>query len=201
MDDFGSKKRSQNDLDTTLSKTNVRLESVLSSSISLDSNQVTSAFIPDTSINQIELLDAASFQRHLPNEMNYSNEVVRHVALLNHNGYQVCSLSFLPGSSLDEVGAFDVWYRDKTNDTGVVVLVHEFVTESGIHLGITSNELKMIKGRPDSVDTKQGLTFYYFIDGLGTSSFLKRYNMPTYYARYAFTQDKLTRFSFGFVNP
>ena len=76
-------------------------------------------------------------------------------------------------------------------------------TESGIKIGISKKELLAIKG--DDFTNKQvgnQEVLSYKIDDFSSSSFLKKYNMPVYFAEYWFTNDdRLVKYKFGFEYP
>ncbi len=78
-----------------------------------------------------------------------------------------------------------------------------FKTESGIKIGMSKKELLEIKG--DSFLKKQvngQEVLSYRIDDFSSSAFLKKYNMPAYFAEYWFTNDnRFFKYKFGFEYP
>ena len=106
-----------------------------------------------------------------------------------------------PGSIAKEFSEFKVNYIDHKNRKEKVAIDKEFKTESGIKLGITSGELRIIKGDPLIISENKTTVFHYKIENYKNAEFLKQYNMPIYYADYEFNKGYLIEFRFGFKYP
>ena len=70
------------------------------------------------------------------------------------------------------------------------------ITHKGISLGISKEDLVRKIGAPAPVTAKR-----YEYKSEYDKAILKRYNMPLYYSSYAFVNNKLVSFSFGFEYP
>ena len=77
-----------------------------------------------------------------------------------------------------------------------------FLTGKGIKLEITKQELIDSLGDPRETINEKGYTILsYRIDNYEQSDFLKHYNLPCYYGKYIFKNNKLIEFAFGFEYP
>lgn len=162
-------------------------------------------FNPDTTIGQISLINSKNVDSYLG--ANIMDKLIDHeqphTTILSEDKKQKLTIYFHPGSAQKEFSAFKIEYKGD-HPVGKVTIVKgdKFQTESGIELGISVGDLKAIKGEPDTVTTiGERLNYHYQIDDFKNSLFLKRYNMPLYYADYFFTNGYLTEFKFGFEYP
>jgi hypothetical protein len=77
-----------------------------------------------------------------------------------------------------------------------------FRTETDIKLGITFEKLKSLKGINYEKAEKENQTILtYSNTDFDTSSFLKRYNMPSYFMEFTLEDNKIVRIRFGFDYP
>ncbi len=93
---------------------------------------------------------------------------------------------------------------DLESDVDATVLdTPHFRTGRGIKLGLSRKEVVDRFGPCAATgNTETGAdVIRYEITDIATSDLLKAQNMPLYYAEYAFEQDKLVRFVFGFSYP
>lgn len=77
-----------------------------------------------------------------------------------------------------------------------------FNTESNLALGTTLDEIVKIKGdgyKSKNVNDEQIIT--YRIDDYDKSSFLKKYDMPSYFMEFRLKDSKVTKIVFGFDYP
>lgn len=70
------------------------------------------------------------------------------------------------------------------------------ITQKGIYLGMSKEELISKLGQP-----KVGLNDILEYKAKNDAGILAKYNMPIYYGKYTFRQNKLVSFSFGFEYP
>lgn len=160
-------------------------------------------FKPDTLIGQISLLSSKNVQSYLGENVmdRLVDNGLPNSSVISKDSKQSLKFYFHPGSVKNEFSEFRVNYVDQKGKDEFVTDEIEFVTESGIKLGITMEEFKAIKGEPDSLTNDETSTFHYRIDALKNSEFLRLYNMPIYYADYKFKNGYLTEFRFGFEYP
>lgn len=163
------------------------------------------AYIPDSSIIGICLLSDSLISAILGDDYKMSlssNTDIPNLIVFNSKSNQLLSLYQHPGGLMGEFAEFEV---TGFNDYGKRPVIEksdkEFITESGIKLNMTIGELKAIKGEPDTTIVNETSILKYSLDDINESDFLKRYNMPIYYADYEFKNGYLMRFKFGFEYP
>ena len=160
-------------------------------------------FKPDTLIGEISINNSNNVNKYLGKDVmeKLIFTELPNSSVTSMDREQRLTFYFHPGSSTKEFSEFKVNYNENKNRKEEVTDDIEFKTESGIKLGMTSGEIRSIKGEPKIV-TKNGTTvFHYKIDDFKNSEFLKKYNMPIYYANYVFNNGYLIEFSFGFEYP
>jgi len=118
-------------------------------------------------------------------------------SVLSFDGKQRLTFYFYPGNTAKEFSEFKVNYNENKTRENQITSDKEFITESGIKLGMTSGEIRTIKGEPEIIAENQTTVFHYKIDNMKNSEFLKKYNMPIYYADYEFDNGYLIEFRFG----
>lgn len=160
-------------------------------------------FKPDTTIGQISLINSKKVDSFLGENVmvRLLDKGIPSSSVISSNSKQRLTFYFHPGSVAKEFSEFKISYVDQTGRKEFTTKEKEFKTESGIKLGITMGELRSIKGEPDSLTKNESTVFHYKIDNFENSKFLKRYNMPIYYADYEFKDGYLTEFKFGFEYP
>ncbi|MEI6695673.1 MAG: hypothetical protein WCO13_06370 [Bacteroidota bacterium] len=159
---------------------------------------------PDTSVFGIKLNDSQSKIKQIGDqfELRNDNEDLPYEKFCSLDKQQTLTLFFHPGGSKNEFSEFQVSYYSK-KDAAAVVKTAVFKTEKGIELGLSIQKLIAVLGNCfKTVKTNKNTEIIkYQIDDYKHSDFLKRYNMPVYYAEYEFKNDKLIRFRFGFEYP
>ncbi len=162
-------------------------------------------FTPDTTIGQISLINSKNVDTYLGS--NIMDKLIDldlpQTTILSEDKKQKLTIYFHPGSVRKEFSEFKIEYKGD-HPVGKITIVKgdKFQTENGIELGISIEDLKSIKGEPDTVTTiGEKLNYHYQINDFRNSVFLRRYNMPLYYADYFFTNGYLREFKFGFEYP
>jgi hypothetical protein len=160
-------------------------------------------FKPDTLIGQISLVNFKNVQSFLGENVmdRLVDNGLPNSSVISKDSKQRLTFYFHPGGVKNEFSEFKVNYVDQKGRDEFVTEEGEFITESGIKLGMTMGEFRAIKGEPDSLTNNETSTFHYRIDDFQNSEFLKSYNMPIYYADYKFKNGYLTEFRFGFEYP
>ncbi|NEQ49135.1 MAG: hypothetical protein F6K11_03245 [Leptolyngbya sp. SIO3F4] len=167
-----------------------------------DAQKIT--FQPDTSIGWISLLNANRVPEYLGHdywEHVIVSEMLPHVRILSNDSKQRLSAIFHPGGSRYDVAEVKVEYAEEYKPYDRVSEHTSFVTESGIHLGMTQKELTSLKGPAHNITSQGATVLHYRIDDYEHSEFLQKYNMPIYYANYTFEKGRLIAFEFGFEYP
>lgn len=173
--------------------------------------ELESTIVPDTSINRKLYLEN---QKSL--EIFYSLskpiqlvERIREcpVAIFCNNSKKEYLLAYqYEGNSHNSFSCFEVGYfaDDKTISVEKSFVTNEtkFQTESGLHLGISFEEVIHIKGKGyDQLTTGAYIVLKYRIDDFEKNSFLKRYNMPGYYMEISLKSNVVKKIMFGFDYP
>lgn len=166
-------------------------------------SKVGPSFIPDTTIAQISLLNSERVDLFLGELVmeQLVDEGLPKISVMSGDNSQMLTVYFHPGSKIKEFSEFEVEALKNKELVKLSVEESEFITESGIKLGLTTEELKAIKGEPMEILEAEVTIFKYQIDNYENSPFLKRYKMPNYYADYTFEKGVLTKFRFGFGYP
>lgn len=166
------------------------------------------SFIPDTSIIQAVCIEGSITSEDifqiLNDDMNQPESPVREYCFTNPDSCELLKLIQHPGTGFGKIQEIGVEkYASASNSQPPVarLKINHFQTESGIRLGISKADLIKRKGIPDAdeYDQKMNVCSYFLNDA--DEKFLKRYNMPSYYARYCFRNDILIKFAFGFEYP
>ncbi len=164
-------------------------------------------FVPDTSIGPISLLNQKNVPSFLGGDIMERVEgtttmALPHTAVLSSDKSQQLTVIFHPGSVKNEFSEFIVQYAEEGGRKNYPeVSAPEFITESGVKLGMTQGALKALKGEPDTVIVEELPTLQYVIDDYENSPFLEAFAMPLYYAHYTFKEGYLIKFQFGFEYP
>ena len=156
---------------------------------------------PDIEVNNVILGDQESVINKFGTlrDKIIEKEELPHVSFLNKDKTQKLKMVLFPGSGQNDVYQFCVEYVQKNSNGKILVLDdNEFYTESGIKLGIMEEELIRIKGTPYRNNNDE---IEYRILNYETSCFLRKYNLPEYFAIYTFKNNKLIKFHFGFTYP
>jgi hypothetical protein len=164
-------------------------------------------FVPDTSVSGIKLQDPISLKALIPNilELKYTTGPGSRAFLQNKDGSENLTLTFHAGSTAYEVAEMHISAiksEEIKNAKTIKLNIDRFITESNIKLNIRKTELIKIKGTNYETAIVNGNeTLKYIIVIFETSSFLRRYNLPIYYANYTFKDDRLIIIDFGFEYP
>ena len=155
--------------------------------------------IVDLAINGLPLLTPAETG---PVLSGTDNAVVHAAAstlfrFSNADGSQVLTLTVHPGSERYSVATASVSYRRQASSRPVLPGQPEaFVSRKGIQLGMARADVEALIGEPDELI---GDTAVYEL--AGESAILRRFNMPVYRATYAYEDNRLIGFQFGFPYP
>lgn len=162
---------------------------------------------PDISINkEVFLRNPISVENVFGNISLLMNQDKNfpYVYFINRTKKQYLKMVFFPGDVKNSISQFEVGYvlnleNEKLNH---ISFGDTFVTESGIFLGLSKEEVLRIKGIPsEKIQLDDTLIIKYIIDNYNTSDFLKKHNMPIYFAEYWIVEDKVIKFKFGFEYP
>jgi len=156
-------------------------------------------FVPDIKINDLEIENPTSIVNAVGSlkEKIIDDQSLPHAIFSNIEGNEKLRLVLFPGASHNDIYQFKLGYDEKN---GIQSSYTEFVTESGIKLGLDKKEIIKIKG--EGFKSSLSSELYYEISNYESSEFLKKYNLPVYFARYTFDKnEKLKKIHFGFEYP
>lgn len=179
-------------------------------------------FKPDTSINGLALRSEATLSRFYAAEISLrpgsGSDSYPAAYFYNVSSTQYLAVYHYNGDAASQFSLFEIGYRDqkKTDTLAKVTAYGFFQTESGIKLGISKKELLKIKGEPLSISEKElrqvegapgnaagempcEVISYALYDPV--SAFLKRYRMPSYFASYYISNNRVVKLRFGFDYP
>ena len=158
---------------------------------------------PDTSVSGIKFYDRQSITKVLGKQTELVGDSTN--KFYSASGNQYVNLLVWPGGSKNKVDYIEVGYEESSPVTQNKTNISEFMSEKGIKLGLTHNEVVNILGEcyttvTDSNDVK--VIEYKLEPPKDTKSRLMyRVNMPVYVAKYCFSKEKLLLFEFGFEYP
>ncbi len=160
----------------------------------------------DTSIYGINLHDRVSALHILgPNYKLLENDSQEqpYISFLNSSATEQVFLIAHYASTKYEFDEFEVKQVDTIIKNIPKLKIDHFVTGMGITIGMTKKDITSRLGSCYSIirDHSDREKIYFRIDNPNKSKFLKRYNMPVFYASYYFKDEKLKSFKFGFEYP
>ncbi len=162
---------------------------------------------PDIAIYGVELGDplSAALQLGSSYELVEDESGLPHAVFTNAAESEVLKLYKHHGDKSGSFREVEVLATgDLDSDVDATVLdTPQFRSGRGIKLGLSRKEVVDRFGPCAATGSTEGGAdvIRYEITDIAGSDLLKAQNMPLYYAEYAFEQDKLVRFVFGFSYP
>jgi hypothetical protein len=154
----------------------------------------------DTSINKFVLLNSRSIQETLGDQTGkiIEDEKATRIIVSNSDSSEFLTLFHLDGSNVNTFNEFEV---SKKREMGMPIQIVKdkfFVTESGVRLGMTLEQLLQTKGKGVIKKDTMGVTIISY--KIKNTELQNKYEMPIYESSYYFKKNKLFRFTFGFPN-
>jgi hypothetical protein len=144
----------------------------------------------DSTINGLRLRDPASIERIMGITDNIVDNETEQAEVVNESGNQLLTLIFHPGDVVNQFSEFKVEYNTGRKLPKLRINEKEFITDKGIRLGITKEQLLKVLGQPK--EKKQGdCWMYYYTQGNGL----------LYFGNYYFEDGMLDGFWFGEEYP
>lgn len=171
--------------------------------LTTDSTYPCQLITPDTSVFGVILYDRETSIAQLGSDFSPKDDGkdMPREHFCNEDRTQTLTAFFHYGGVRNEVSEFEVRAYQPT-DTARVLRSRAFITNSDIRLGLLFADVTAMKGPCYKTEANQDITIIkYHLDDFLNSSFLQRFNMPSYYAEYEFEEDLLVRFRFGFEYP
>jgi hypothetical protein len=165
------------------------------------SNQLQKQVV-DTAVNKLVLLNSVSIEQNIGDQTGklIEDENATRIQFANLGQSEFLTLYHLNGANVNTFNEFEVRKATEIEKSVPSIRDKTFVTESGIKLGMTQQQLIALKGRGAMNKLKNGVMSIQYKITDKTSDLLKRYNMPIYHATYYFKNNKLIKFTFGFPN-
>ncbi len=164
---------------------------------------------PDTTINNKLLLsNSESLINFYSSEIKTVDRIRESPVVIftsrNKNEYLIAYQ--YEGSSKNSFDCFEIGYY-KNEKSLIEIEKYEtsetkFETESKICLGADFKKIVEVKGSNyNKLEKENSIVITYRNDDYANSSFLKRYNMPSYYMEFTIERDKVIKIKFGFDYP
>lgn len=159
---------------------------------------------PDTSVVGIKIRNIESVLNVLGRKIELSGDST-HLFYSSDQKQRLC-LRVHAGDFKNQVSIFSVTYSNHPKGNVRKIYSEVFETEKGIKLGLSEKQIVQKLGNSYSLESKANngnRTIYYTIEYPNDSKtkILKTNNMPAYYAKYTFKDDKLIFYEFGFEYP
>lgn len=167
--------------------------------------------VPDTTINSKLYLENYE-STLLFYDKNKSLELVERIretpvaVFLNKSGQEYLLAYQYEGSNEKTFSCFEIGYfkdeKSLTKAKSIRTTEVGFETESGLHLGMSLENLKNIKGNDfENIQLENFVIVKYKIDNPETSPFLRKYNMPGYFIEAHSKNNIISKIKFGFDYP
>lgn len=188
-----------------------RLDTTLNKKMVINSIKEISQIVPDTTINRKLLLsnDKSLYKFYIDYKSIVTIDKIREspvVVFTNKSKTEYLIAYQYEGGIKNDFDCFEISYlkneQELNNVTNYKTLEENFRTETDISLAMTLENLKSIKGSNYEKKEKENLTILtYRNTDFETSSFLKRYNMPSYFMEFTLKENKIEKIKFGFDYP
>lgn len=160
---------------------------------------------PDLGVAGMRLLDPNSARSVVGAQARLydGEEDLPHARFVNNDGAQELSLFAQFDADIDQYSEAEV--KEATSSALVLdgVAVAEFVTERGVRLGMTTDEVVSLIGACVKAREASGVfeIVQYEILSREMSPKMRAFGFQVYFAEYEFQNGQLIRFRFGFENP
>jgi hypothetical protein len=188
--------------DTTLATNSEKFDSLNSNvpTISLKEH-------PDTSLNGLALLNWSSIENTVKQGIQLiedDKDDYSYCVITNVSRSESVKMLRYPGSSKNEFAKFILTKNDKAKTANSIQLgIVNIETSNGTKLDTKIADFMLKHGLSEGDFTTEGLfkVFTNKIDDFETNGFLKRFNMPSYQAKYYFENNVLIKIEIGFDYP
>ncbi len=169
----------------------------------------TSSFTPDTGVNGIQLLRWKTTVDHFGEDTSFVNARIRrhinydfpYADFTNNDESQRLQLFVHLGYGLHELAIAEirVKYAADFECRGCVKFPDdEYISSLGVKLGMSKEEVIQRVGKPSRSYFVKTIEVLEYRNSNLNSSFLRRYNQPSYFAYYRFKEGLLNSYHIGF---
>jgi hypothetical protein len=160
--------------------------------------------VPDTSLSGIAIRNSESATKII-GDKNQIDSIGEHYHFYTKFDRETLTLTKHPGDFKNQISIFKIEYSDKADHGYKQLPIDTLMTEKGIKLGLTKEEIIEKLGTCYAIldSSRDYIELYYRIELPNDSrtSLLARHHMPIYYASYKLWNHRLEKFEFGFEYP
>lgn len=177
----------------------------------IDSIKDINQIVPDTTINRKLFLSNDKSLCRFYRDCKHISTIDRIrespvVVFINKSKTEYLIAYQYEGGVENAFDCFEISYskneQELKNTDNYKTLEENFRTETDISLGMTFEKLKSIKGSNYEKEEKESqIILTYRNTDFEASSFLKRYNMPSYFMEVTLKENRIEKIKFGFDYP
>lgn len=164
------------------------------------------AFIPDSIMAGVLLRDTTSaiavLGRVPSEELLEDHRDMPRASFFNQDSTEILTVYIHYGGYRNEYCELRISIPEASPVRAALPIVR-FTSGRGVRLGLSVAEVVQIFGNTPARDigNNGNVRLSYTIKDSATSTFLQRFNYPSYYASFMFEHDRLTDYRFGFEYP
>ncbi len=173
------------------------------SDMKYNKQSISNNFMPDIKVNDLELVNPKSILNKVGGleKITKEDKGLPYVSFVNIDKRLKLTLVSFPGSGYNDIYQFIIEQASGL-DNEQVVQYENFITESNLKLGMKKSDIIKIKGNEYSSNKKDVTEIItYRIENYNSSSFLKKYNMPSYFMEFTLKDNIVVKIRFGFDYP
>ncbi len=144
----------------------------------------------DSSVNKIYLRNADTVEKILKTDSNLVDPDDLKTEIISCDNKKLLTMVFNPGDVINQFSQFIVEYNFRNIKTNLKVEENDFISEKGVRLGLTPDEVTDLLGTAYSTDIKNDTLILRY-----------RQEKGLYFGNYYFKKEKLIKFWFGEEYP
>jgi len=184
-------------------------ELTIKKSLTIIKAKVEKQVLPDTTVNnKLMLSNDKSLKTFYLNEVKTLERIRESpvVVFINKDNNEYLIAYQYEGGIKNSYDCFEIGYLKNEQELNKVnnykTSEESFITETNIGLGTSLEKLKSIKGANyEKTERDNIIILTYRNADFENSSFLKRYNMPSYFMEFTLRENKIEKIKFGFDYP
>jgi hypothetical protein len=166
--------------------------------------------VVDISINNLTIDDSSSIGKALGNIRNANkykwtlSDDDEGIFLLNYSGTKYLKMEQTLSAGGKAFDFFEVGYKNERKNPKIIYnksQYPDFITESGIKLGISKDRFFKIKGHKLKLKKGKDEMFYKNINDFDNCAYNKKLGESTFELWWIFRKGVLIKFGFGYQNP
>lgn len=161
---------------------------------------------PDLAVNGLKLLDESSVRNIISKKLQAKDFIRAHpaVVFLSNDNIQYLIASQYEGDIANYFSLFEVGYlRDQPglDSVGVKIQYNDFISDSGLKLGMNLNQLIELKGKRYKEYSEHGVKVLSYTIDNPDSPFIRETGLPLYFINVSLKNNKVFKIIFGFEYP